>query len=443
MLPNLSSNRRIRLFAFTAFYVAQGLPIGLITVALPAWLASNGADVGDVANFIAITSLPWAFKLFAGPLMDRFRFPALGGRRPWVMLAQTGLLLSMLALAILGGSPSEIAQLTIACFVINCFTAVQDVAVDGMAIEVLPEDERGRANALMAFGQVAGFSGAGALCGWTLPIIGLAGTAAALAIGIGAILAIAVLLREREGEKLLPWTAGASHHSEHHLAISWRAICTNVFRVMVLPASLVLILVTLLWRISNGIFVTAAPVILTQELGWELRDYTNWSSMATFVAAVLGVFLGPLIDRHGSRPFLSIGLLYCTLVFLAFWLSTSWWDNKTLWIVGLFAASLGFQIAFITFIALHMTICWGKVAAAQFAIYMAWANLARSLGAKIYGEVSPYLEIGQESLLMAAFILLAVVLLAFVNLERHRDRLNQLKAAEPSEDVIVDVPARF
>ena len=181
MLPSLTSGRRIRLFAFTACYVAQGLPIGLLTVAMPAWIAANGAEASDVANFVAITTLPWAFKLLAGPVMDRFKFPAMGGRRPWVMLAQTGLLLALAALAMSSAGPSDIFFLTWAGFAVNCFAAVQDVAVDGMAIEVLPESERGRANALMAFGQVAGAAGAGALCGWSLGALGLGATAAMMA----------------------------------------------------------------------------------------------------------------------------------------------------------------------------------------------------------------------------------------------------------------------
>jgi PAT family beta-lactamase induction signal transducer AmpG len=443
MLPNLGSSRRVRFFAFTSFYVAQGLPIGLITIALPAWLASNGTDAGDVANFVAVTSLPWAFKLFAGPIMDRFRFPTLGSRRPWVMLAQAGLVASLLGLSVLGGSPSELSFLMTSCFIINSFAAVQDVAVDGMAIEVLPADERGRANALMAFGQVAGFSGAGALCGWTLTKVGLSGTALALAVGTAIILAIAIGLRERGGEKLLPWTQGETHHTNHAREVSWRAICVNVFRVLVLPASLALILVTLLWRVSHGMFVAAAPVILTQELGWELSDYTNWASMSSFVAAVLGVLIGPFIDRHGSRAIQFGGLIFCGLVFLTFWLTADWWSNRTVWIVGLFAANIGLQVAFITLIAIHMTICWGKIAATQFAIYMAWANLARSIGAKLYGEASPYLELGQESLLIATLFLLGAASLALVNLKRHKARLDQLHAAEPAEDVIVDIPARY
>jgi len=443
MLPNLSSSRRVRLFAFTSFYVAQGLPLGLVTVAMPAWLASNGASASEVASFFAISSLPWALKLFAGPFMDRFRFPALGERRPWVMLAQTGLSIAFLSLAVIGDATSSLALLTAACFVVNTFAAVQDVAVDGMAIDVLPEEERGRANALMGFGQVAGISASGALCGWSLTTLGLSWTALILGIAVAAILSLAVLFRERAGEKLLPWTPGASQHEAHQHAVSWKAIFVNLFRVLVLPASLALFVVTLFWRVAHGIFTTAVPVLLTQDFGWETSDYTSWSSISTFVAAVLGVFVGPFIDRHGSRSFLVAAMASCTFVFVVLWLTSAWWDARVVWIIGMFAANLALQIVFVAYIALHMTICWSKVAATQFAIYMAYGNLMRSFGAMVYGEASPYLDTGQEPLLIAAFFMLAVMSMMLVSLERHRDRLNRLEAAEPTADLLIDVPARY
>ena len=291
-------SRRLRFFAFTSFYVAQGLPIGLIQVAIPAWLAVNGADAADVATFVAISTLPWGFKLLAGPMMDRFRFPALGGRRPWVLVAQTGLLLSLVALVISGGSPQNVMALTWSCFVINSFAAIQDVAVDGMAIEVLHDDERGRANALMAFGQVAGYSGSGALSAWGLVSFGVSQTTAMLTVGIARvalILLVVVLLRERDGEKLLPWTAGSVQHEEHLLTVSWGAIVGNLMRTLVLPASLILMAATTCWRLSDGIFMTAVPVLLTQQMGWESTDYSYWYSNSSFIAALVGVFLG---NRH-------------------------------------------------------------------------------------------------------------------------------------------------
>ena len=442
-LPSLATSRPLRLFAFTSFYVAQGLPIGLITVAMPAWLAASGASAGEVASFVAITTLPWGFKLFAGPMMDRFRFPALGGRRPWVMLAQSGLLLALLMLALAGGTSGEVAFLTWSCFVINSFAAIQDVAVDGMAIDILPEDERGRANALMAFGQVAGYAGAGALCGWLLVRYGVSVTAGAMATGVAAILVLVTLLRERDGEKLLPWTAGSVQHEEHLHATSWKAIGVTLTRVLVLPMSLLLMLITVCWRLSDGIFITAIPVVLTQEFGWSSNDYSTWYSNSSFVAALCGVLLGPFIDRHGARKFFIAGFLACFVSYLVLAMMADAWDQPRVWIIGMFAVNFSIQIVFGAFIALHLSVCAPRVAATQFAIYMAWSNLCRSFGAKAYGELSPWLEAGQETLIMAGLSLTGAVLLVFLQLDRHRERLERLQAREPTEDALADVPARF
>jgi PAT family beta-lactamase induction signal transducer AmpG len=417
--------------------------MGFITVALPVWLGANGVDRAAVASFIAAAMLPWAFKLAAGPLMDRFRFPTLGNRRPWVMFAQSGLLIALASLAVIDPGISEIAVLTISCIVVSAFAAVQDVAVDGMAIDVLPEEERGLANALMAFGQVSGIAVSGAACGWLLVNLGLSFTAIMLAVCIGIILAIVVAFRERDGERLLPWTEGSARHHDHARQVSWISIASNLFRVFILPASLILIVVTLFWRVSHGMYVAALPTLLTQELGWDSVESSNWISISQFVAALLGVAIGPLIDRHGSRVFLSWGLVFGCVVFALLWLATPWWDQRTTWIVGLFVTKFAVQVLFVAYIALHMSICWSKVAATQFAIYMAWANLAYSLGAQVYAELSPFLAKGQESLVMATLFLLALIVLAFVRLDRHRDRLAELRATEPVEDVLVDIPARF
>lgn len=442
-LPSLAKSRRLRLFAFTSFYVAQGLPIGLITVAMPAWLAAGGADAGEVATFVALATLPWGFKLLAGPMMDRFRFPSLGGRRPWVMIAQAGLLVALFALALVGGSVDEVMFLTWVCFGVNCFAAIQDVAVDGMAIDVLPEDERGRANALMAFGQVAGFSGSGALSGWMLVKYGVSATAATMAIGVALILLIVVALRERDGEKLLPWMAGSVQHEEHLLQVTWASIAANLVRALLLPASLILLLVAVCWRVSDGIFMAAVPVMLTQELGWDSSAYSTWYANSSFASAVFGVLLGPLIDRYGARVFFIIGMAACSLVYFSLWSGLDNWSNQTVWIVGLFAVNFAVQIVFVSFIAIHMTVCWTKVAATQFAVYMAWSNLVRSFGAQAYGQMSSQLEMGQETLIMAGLSLLGAVLLLFVNLDRHRERLQKLRVPKPAEDVLADVPAKF
>ena len=68
----LTENRHLRIASFTIFYVAQGLPIGLLMIAIPAWLAGAGATATEIASYVSLAGLPWGLKLFAGPIMDRF-----------------------------------------------------------------------------------------------------------------------------------------------------------------------------------------------------------------------------------------------------------------------------------------------------------------------------------------------------------------------------------
>ena len=58
----LSENKVVRLFSFFLLYIGQGLPLGVSTVAFPAWLVANGASEADVGAIIATAFLPWSFK---------------------------------------------------------------------------------------------------------------------------------------------------------------------------------------------------------------------------------------------------------------------------------------------------------------------------------------------------------------------------------------------
>lgn len=433
----LADSRYLRLASFTMFYVGQGIPIGLISVALPAWLASQAVSPVDIAAFISITGLPWGFKLFAGPIMDRYSFLAMGRRRPWIVAAQIGLVLAMLALALVPDPINNFTLLTAMAFCVNCFAAVQDVAVDGMAIDVLPDDEHGQANSFMAFGQVSGYALSGALSATGLVMYGLLGAGLMLTLTTIVVLIWGVFVRERRGEKILPWTSGeASARSAILQAKNWTEILVNLRRTLLLPASILLIVVALCWRVAGGFFLVGVPVIAIQELGYESTDYSYLVSSCSFVAALLGLALGPFIDKHGAKRFFMIGLLGYGSVFLlaGFW--TELWSQVNFGIAFIALEALFGQCIFISFIALHMKVCWLKVAATQFAIYMAWSNLARSIGASLYGEIKPELAQGHELILMGVIVLIGAAVLLLVNMKSHKQRLEKLDVEGGLSDAV-------
>src|SRR5262245_57419141 len=135
--PALSESRNLRFATVSLLYVAQGLPFGLFTYPIPAWLTEQGASLEQVVKFGAISFLPWGFKFAVAPFMDVIAFRAMGRRRPWIIGAQIGLVLALLALA---ASPHPLGNLELfqwLAFCVSLFAATQDVAVDGMSIDIL------------------------------------------------------------------------------------------------------------------------------------------------------------------------------------------------------------------------------------------------------------------------------------------------------------------
>ena len=425
----LTERRWLRFTAFTSYYFAQGVPIGLFSIAIPAALANQGRTVTEVLWLAGWVNLPWALKLIVGPFMDRFRYLPMGNRRPWVMLAQTGLVTSFVGMALfdptLGGSLVPIA---ICGFVINSFAASQDVAVDGMAIDVLPSGERGRANALMGFGQAAGFACYGALCTRLIHYVGIQGAALFCAVSVGLILIVVAVVRERPGEKIMPWGPGEASAKHGLTDPHMMQIGSDIFRVLLLPMSLLLMLVEFLNRFRDGIALGIFPVFGVQEIGLTDIQYADFSFWVTLGAAVFGALLGPSIDRFGARRFLLIALVGAAICHIVVGSLEALWTNAP-FVAALAVVNAAFgQLVFVTTIAIFMSMCWSKVSATQFAIYMAMANLSRSIGSWVYAGVAESLDLGYREafFVMAGLLAVAALLLTRFNAPSHIDRVEQL-----------------
>ena len=59
---------------------SSGLPLGLVTIAIPDWMRSIGLDI-RIVGLITLAQAPWAFKVLWSPLMDRYTPPWLGRKR--------------------------------------------------------------------------------------------------------------------------------------------------------------------------------------------------------------------------------------------------------------------------------------------------------------------------------------------------------------------------
>ena len=256
----LSESRNLRFFVLFLLYFAQGLPFGLIDFALPAWLAQNGASAAEIGGVLAMIILPWTFKLAYGFIMDRYAFLAMGRRRPWIIVGQIGLVAAFVAMAIANPSVDQIGVIAALAFAMGLASAFQDVAVDGLAVDILPADEIERVNGYMFGGQAIGVAAGAALSGYLIAYHGLPAAALVLAMIIAAILLLVIVVRERSCERLLPWTKGmaSQRNLDLHLGAFGpivRNLCAAMFtrQTLILVPALLAITATVHRKRSDGL----------------------------------------------------------------------------------------------------------------------------------------------------------------------------------------------
>ena len=429
--PALADHRYLRFAAFAILYAAQGLPSALFSISIPGWLAARGASIGEVGGYMAIAFLPWSFKLVAGPIMDRFTFLPMGRRRPWVIGAQIGLTFAMILLAFVPDPENNLALLAAAGFVANGFAALQDVAVDGMAIDVLPHDERARANAFMFGGQALGAAAAASGGTYLLVNYGLASAGFMMCGAVLLIMLVPLLFRERREERLLPWTPGRpSAHAESLQVHEWRPIFSDLGRSLILPMSILLVTVEFLQRASSGILGAVLPILTVGELGWAEQSWGDWVAISAIVSAIFGVMIAPFVDIYGARGALALAILGKALVIGAVPVLQHLWVEPWFLQSVIVANAMLSQVVTVSIIAIFMNICSPRVAASQFAIYMASANLALAAGNAMAAGMDPFLDASGMLYVAAGFNVAFLVLWPFFNIESHRQRMAAKGLAE-------------
>ncbi|UCD82175.1 MAG: AmpG family muropeptide MFS transporter, partial [Desulfobacterales bacterium] len=144
---------RRMLVALIMGYVA-GLPLELTSFVLKTWLREDGVDLTTIGVF-ALVGLPYTLKFIAAPVLDRFAIPVFGRRRGWLLIFQTGLMISVFSLGTT--NPGQNPTL-VACFalLVAFFSASQDTVIDAYRREDLADEELGLGSSLYVSGYRVG-----------------------------------------------------------------------------------------------------------------------------------------------------------------------------------------------------------------------------------------------------------------------------------------------
>lgn len=395
---NLLETKWGRLAAFFLLYVTEGLPLGFAAGAIAVYMRREGLGIDEMGAFIAAYYAPWGFKWAFGPVVDLVGSKRIGHRRGWILLAQGILILTLLAASGIDYS-ANLRTFTLVMVLGSGISALQDVAIDALAVSRLKEEERGLGNGLMFagayLGQALGGSGMLYLAG---AMGSLQPTFYAVAGLVASVWLIAALFMDEGGEG--PPTAGVDASAV--LKAIWEYIKGAATAILGSRQSIAALVLALLpaSAMAMGLALQSA---LAVEVGLSDEQIATLG-LAGAIAAAAGSVMGGLIsDRLGHRRTLAVYVV-ATLVPTAI---LAWQMQQHGWIEPIApdapdarvpAASLvatfwwatvgyGFAsgLTYGTRMAIFMSVCAPAVAATQFTAYMAGANLAISYSAAWQG----------------------------------------------------------
>ena len=369
----------------------------------------------ESGQLTAMATLPWTFKLFWGPIIDSFTYEDMGRRRPWVLFAQLGMALTLIAMIFMGDISGNITLLGWMFFLHNCFASLQDVSCDALAVDVLLPEEQGKVNGAMWGSKIIGTGTGAAVMGTVLVSNGLVFTIIVQTLLMFAIMVFPLFILERPGEKRFPWSRGASSKVlEKRSTQNPMVVIKDLLTAFSKGPCYFTALFILLSAINQGINGAVLPVFYNTTLGWESDSYSQFvggpSTALEFIGAILG---GVLADRFGRRRVFFIGWGSFSLLSGAFGLMVLSMPELPNWFQSFYLAVYPFCIAMgtVAMFALAMALSWSKASATMFTSYMAISNLSVVIGNKLIGPLSEFFSVGQIYLLMMVICLSPVVLL--------------------------------
>ncbi len=388
-LPVLRESAGLRYFTFSYLYFMQGIPAGFALNAITNYLVASGVSAAGIGSFDAVIGLPWIVQFIWGPLIDRFQFSAMGNRKHWVMLSQLlafGVTLSLLWVS------DPVRQITLVMMVFCChsiFASIQDASVDGTAIAITPEQERGRLNAYMRVGMLLGIAVGAAGLSTILHIYSFHTAALCQSAILLALTLLTYITKIDRSDSYLPvpgHTAYAKAELQEGENPNLKWLFHQLYKGIVHRDSLGVFGIIALVYLCLSIFTRSFNFQLIHTLRWSDNQLSvlqgTWGSLVTIMITLTG---GYIADRFGASKLQKVIIICLSLFFIVFCSMGQLWIHKPVSITGVMVLVLSDPIFSVAAVPVLMALCYSKVEGSQFTTYMAIINLFDVLGAKISG----------------------------------------------------------
>lgn len=437
-IPTLSQSSFLRYFNFIALYFVEGLPQGMLFIGIPAWLAVSGKSVSEIGTFAVACSLPWTFKFIVAPLMDRYTYLPMGRKRPWVLISHLGLIGALIGMAFVANPLNNLKLLYVAAFILSSFGAIQDAAGDAMAVDVIPDKEQARANGYMQGSRMLGSSLSLVVGTWILNNYSFKAAFLCICILVCIITLIPLLLREREGEKILPFMSGnASVISLKMQMTDWKTIFVSLFEVFRLKNSILVVILLFITQGAYNFFEQLLPIFTIENTGWTNLNYSQIFATADIIGGIGGILLGGLlIEKFGKKRMINLYFLIIISLALVLVFAKSIWAN-TIFMDGFIITYRLFNaFAKIGVFAIAMQCCSRNISASQFTLYMTFGATGSIAGAALISPIKSNFGWNISFLFFVGFMALAWFVMAILNIDKQVQKINELEKKQIEDEIL-------
>ncbi|KAL4623172.1 major facilitator superfamily domain-containing protein 3 isoform X1 [Arapaima gigas] len=266
-------------------YFVQGLPHGLQSSLLPVYLRTSGLSLTRISLTKALY-FPWILKVLWAPLVDQA-----GTKKIWLVASMSGLALTCLASSALSPD-TDFSTVVVVLLAMNFLASVQDIAVDGVAVQLLQQQEEvGYGNMVQVVGYKMGSVLAG---GGLLAVMDLVGWSS-LFIALACVYcAVTLYVMKTPILNKCPKSQSAGRKCQTAGLNPWR-----VWReLLTVPGTTWIVIYVLIYKLGEQGAVTMFPLFLLDH-HMSARELGIWNGMVAMGFSVCGSSLaGVLLSRH-------------------------------------------------------------------------------------------------------------------------------------------------
>jgi len=378
-----------RLLAILVLGFASGLPLALTGATLQAWFTEAHVSLKAI-GVLSLLGIPYTLKFLWAPIMDYYGFSSLGKRKSWILLTQLALVMTLLILSQMNPA-YQTAQIGFIALLIAFFSASQDISINAYTTDVLHPEERGLGAAYSVFAYRVALLVSGGLALIAADYMGFAATYQCMAL-LMLLTMIPTYFAPRVVETV------SSSHSLYQNTLK------SLMDLLQRDKIILILLFILFYKFGDALALSLITNFLLHGLGFTLTEVGLAYKIVSFIAMILGGFIGGIILTRWNiyRALIIFGIAQA-FSNLTFALLAYTGKDFLLMTSAVFIENFCSGLSTAALLAFMMSLCNHRFTATQFALLSAVSSLARVF----LGPVAAFMveNVGWISFFIWSFVL--------------------------------------